>query len=133
MIFKQKVLEELQAAMAATDAVFIDFHGLRIYRLASIGEGAYIGEGASIGERASMMKSPLYIIGTRHFLCQYSATEIKIGCIIHPVTVWLENFKAIGKEERYTPEEIEEYGKYIALAADLMGINTETTKETEEA
>jgi len=48
------------------------------------GERATIGAGAFVGAGASLSKSPLYIIGTKHLFCQYSATEVKIGCTVHP-------------------------------------------------
>lgn len=40
---------------------------------------------------------------------------IQIGCIQHPVDVWLKNYRDIGRREKYSEEEIELYGKFIEM------------------
>jgi len=76
-----------------------------------------IGEGASIGRWASFTKSPLYIIGTKHILCESMPCFIKIGCHEKPISWWQEHYKGIWKKEGYTVAEIEEYGQYTDLLA----------------
>ena len=47
----------------------------------------------------------------------------KIDCHKHTIEYWKSNYKLIGQKENYTPEQIEEYGKYIeaiALLQDVM-------------
>ena len=57
--------------------------------------------------------APLQIHGTRDVLCQCSPTEVAIGCEIHSISHWLENYKAIGKKHRYSEEEIREYYDHL--------------------
>ena len=64
-------------------------------------------------------KSPLQIQGSKNFFSVSSKTHISIGCHSKTFEEWRDNYKAIGKEEGYTPEEIEEYGHYIDLAFKL--------------
>ena len=62
-------------------------------------------------------QSPLYIQGSRHALTLCSHTQIAIGCHVHAIAEWKKTYKAVGKAEGYTPEQIAEYGEYIALFA----------------
>ena len=45
--------------------------------------------------------------------CKYGF--IAIGCKIFEFTYWKQHYKAIGKLESYTSEQIIEYGLYIDL------------------
>jgi hypothetical protein len=60
----------------------------------------------------------------------YSPTQIAVGCHVHDITYWQEHFKAIGKTEGYTREEIEEYGLHINYLASLA-VRFQDAKETE--
>ena len=62
-------------------------------------------------------QSPPYIQGSRHALTLCSHTQIAIGCHVHTIAEWKKTYKAVGKAEGYTPEQIAEYGEYIALFA----------------
>jgi hypothetical protein len=45
-----------------------------------------------------------------------------VGCVRHTITKWLKDYSAIGEENGYTPEQIEEYGlhlKHIAAVLEL--------------
>ena len=64
--------------------------------------------------------SPLYIQGTRNALTTASRTEITVGCERHPVTEWLTRYEEIGGRHGYTPEQIEEYGIYLKMAAEWL-------------
>jgi len=64
-------------------------------------------------------KSPLQVQGTKHFITACSKTELQIGCHRFSFSHWKKNFKTIGKENGYTPDEIKEYGMYIDLAIKL--------------
>ena len=59
--------------------------------------------------------SPLHIQGTRHSITLCSYGEIAIGCHVNTIDEWEQNYKTIGSKAGYTPEQIEEYGVYIAL------------------
>jgi len=65
------------------------------------------------------VSSPLYIQGTRHSLTNSKYGYIKIGCYEHTFTYWQEHYKAIGRAEGYTPEEIDQYGLFIRLFAKI--------------
>ena len=61
------------------------------------------------------------IIGSRHVLTA-SSREVRIGCQSHPIDWWLDHFRAVGRENGYTAEQVEEYGGHLrriqaALAA----------------
>lgn len=45
---------------------------------------------------------------------------IKIGCKIETLETWLKTYKAVGRVNGYTPEQIKEYYEYIKLFAKLM-------------
>ncbi|MGA9668264.1 MAG: polymer-forming cytoskeletal protein [Terracidiphilus sp.] len=63
--------------------------------------------------------SPPYLQGSRHALTLCSRTHIAIGCHVHDISYWLEHFKAIGKVERYTEAQIEEYGRHLNYFAEI--------------
>ena len=64
-------------------------------------------------------QSPLYIQGTRHPITNSKYGELTIGCHAHPFKYWLKHYKAIGKANGYTKEQIKEYGVLIAAAAKV--------------
>lgn len=63
--------------------------------------------------------SPLYLQGSRHALTLCSLNQIAIGCHIHDIDHWLKRYKAIGKSEGYTEEQIAEYGDHITYIASV--------------
>ena len=89
----------------------------------TIGNDSTIGDGSRIGNRSKWMVSPLNIQGSRHALYAVSLTELGIGCRVYPVTEWLKRYKAIGRANGYTPEEIAEYGLHIKYAAKWLEAN----------
>ena len=80
---------------------------------AKIGDGAEIGSYAEIGDGAEITKNPLYIIGSKHFICNYENDKIQIGCIVESFEWWAENYETVGERESYTPEQVKEYKSYI--------------------
>ncbi len=64
-------------------------------------------------------KSPIQIQGTKNFVNICKKGYIKIGCFKLTFKEWKRDFKKIGKENRYTKEEIKEYGLYIDLIIKL--------------
>ena len=97
----------------------------------SIGEGAYIGEGSSIGAwssigarssigaGSSMIRSPLYIVGSRHIVNEYRLGELKIGCQVHTIEHWQQHVLGIARQHGYTEAQAAEYQCYVELAATL--------------
>lgn len=72
-------------------------------------------------------KSPLYIQGPRHAITVSSAELVQIGCHGYPLSRWLKSYKAVGKKENYSAEEIEEYGRYLKMIAEHLGVNDKGT------
>ena len=59
--------------------------------------------------------SPTQIQGSRHFVTHSSPGHITIGCHNHTIQEWKKRYRDIGKNEKYTKEQIEEYGEYIKI------------------
>ena len=60
--------------------------------------------------------SPLQIQSTIYFVNMATATELQIGCQVHPLEWWLENNEAHAAGEGDTPEYAAEMRLYIELA-----------------
>ena len=45
--------------------------------------------------------------------------KLYIGCQVHSLDYWLENYVYIGKKHRYTDEQIETYGNWIKSLKEL--------------
>jgi hypothetical protein len=67
---------------------------------------------------------PYYINGSEHSVNYVGHKDekpmIMIGCKIHSLEHWLENYREIGYENDYTEEQIEEYGRHLAHMAQLL-------------
>jgi hypothetical protein len=50
----------------------------------------------------------------KHIL-QKIGNEIRIGCAVHSLRYWKDNYVDIGEKHCYTKEEIERYGKFINM------------------
>jgi NDP-sugar pyrophosphorylase family protein len=86
---------------------------------AAIGKEATVGNYATIGDHTSWDTNPPQIQGSRHIATLSSLTQIAIGCQVHIITYWLKRYKAILRAERYTKEQIDEYGYHIAYLANI--------------
>ena len=85
--------------------------------------GAYLGganlagvnlRGANLAGAKGLDNFPIQVGGSRDWLITTQTGELKIGCHVHSFEYWLEHYKAIGRKEGYTTEQIEEYGLHIA-------------------
>ena len=65
------------------------------------------------------VSSPLYIQGTKHSMTNSRYGYIAIGCHEHTFEYWQEHYKAIGRAEGYTKEEIEQYGLFIQMFSKI--------------
>jgi hypothetical protein len=63
----------------------------------------------------------LRIGGSKHTVTAY-ADQIGIGCYIRSFKWWLENYEEVGKKEKYSPEQIKEYGNKIKMIAVNWGM-----------
>ena len=86
---------------------------------ATVDASAFVGSDARVHGDAWVL-NPLTITGSAHSVSLVSYTQIAIGCKIHDFAYWLKNYKTVGKENGYTPEQIKEYGEilnYLVKAA----------------
>ena len=61
------------------------------------------------------VKSPLFIIGSKHSLTNARAGHIQIGCLCHTFDWWKEHGLEVAKKEGFTQAEIDEYTAYVEL------------------
>ena len=78
-----------------------------------LGYGCELGNGCELGDYTILRNNPLYIVGTKHFVVNYTNDKIQIGCRVESFTWWNEHYKAIGKLEDYSEDQIKEYKSYI--------------------
>ena len=97
------------------------FDNARVFGNAWVSGNARVSRDAHVSGDA-WEKSPLQIQGTKHFVTMATATELQIGCIKLTIEKWREKRVILGAREGYTPEQIEEYGLYIELAAKLYNL-----------
>ena len=48
--------------------------------------------------------------------------NIKIGCLTQTVQEWLETYKEIGKENKYSEEQIKKYGAFIKMCIKMQKV-----------
>ena len=92
---------------------------------ATVDASAFVGRDAKVCGDAKVygdawVLNPLTITGSAHTVSLVSYTQIAVGCKIHDFAYWLKNYKTVGKENGYTPEQIKEYGEilnYLVKAA----------------
>ena len=63
---------------------------------------------------------PLQVKGTQHHVTTCTHTLIQIGCRRHPANYWLKHYKAIGKANGYTADQIAEYGLILKMAESWL-------------
>lgn len=63
--------------------------------------------------------SPLFIQGTQHSVAYCGNQLLKIGCHERTIVQWQTVYERVGKQERYSEEQIAEYKRYIDLAAAM--------------
>ena len=88
-------------------------YGCEIGSGCKIGYGCCLGKIAKIEEKISLLKS-IYIIGSNHPVTYVGNGNVSIGGQVHSIDQWLQS-EAIGKNEGYTPDQIEEYRQYILI------------------
>ena len=75
---------------------------------------------------------PIQYNGSRYPIGYHSPGVISSGCITKPLTWWVENVRRCAEENKYTPEQIDEYEIYVELLALWMkkfGLDTEQKGE----
>ena len=62
------------------------------------------------------------ICGSRDLIVALDAQRVWVGCIEHPIAQWVAEYEVIGIANKYSPEEIAEYGRYLkAIQAFCAG------------
>ena len=90
----------------------------RVYGNAQVYGNARVSGDAQVSGGA-WETSPLYIQGTRHAVTNSSYGFLNIGCIKLSFSEWKKKYRAVGKQQGYTVEQIKEYGTIIAFATKL--------------
>lgn len=58
-----------------------------------------------------------------------SSELVQIGCHGYPIKRWLKSYKAVGKKEGYSEQEIAEYGAYLRMIDEVLGISVPSGEE----
>jgi hypothetical protein len=60
------------------------------------------------------------LTGSKHTIHYFKdINEVRIGCKVHPLEHWLKEYKNIGKEAKYSKEQITEYGRKLESLKNL--------------
>ena len=93
-----------------------------IGRAANIFEGAVIGKGVRIGDWAVVgdglhIDRSLLLLSTRHSITYWGEDAICIGCQKHTISEWKRHYRLIGKMNKYTADQVDEYSALIDMIA----------------
>lgn len=95
-------------------------NGCKLGNYCKLGEYCKLGNGCKLGYYCKVPKS-LFISASQHSVSYWGYDAIQIGCKKYTISEWQKHFREIGKAERYSDEQIDEYGNYIDLIAKLHG------------
>ena len=104
------------ATLAGANLARADLAGADIAR-ANLA-GAYLAGATLAGANLAGAKV-LYFAFNKHTAYATLNGEITIGCHKKSVAEWVEKYAEIGAHEKYTQDEIEAYGTFIKLVAQL--------------
>ena len=94
-------------------------NGVTLGDYVKLGNGVTLGDYVKLGDDGLEYKwSPLQIQGSRHLLYVAGPAIIGIGCHRHDAAWWLDHYKATGRVEGYTPDQVEEYKAGIDIAVE---------------
>jgi hypothetical protein len=79
--------------------------------------GAYL-YGANLRETLYEDNTIVSFMYQRHTATYLGTDEIRIGCHIHPIKHWADNFEEIGRKANYSDEQIKRYGNFIKSCAE---------------
>jgi hypothetical protein len=85
-------------------------------------EGAYL-RGAYLEGASGLLSNgtiPLQILATHHAIIVRTDGYLTIGCEHHPLVWWEEHYKAVGRRENYTDDQVAEYADHIATCRRWM-------------
>ena len=81
--------------------------------------GANLREANLRGADLSCKQHVCAIHASRHTIVAVD-NDVRIGCERKPLAEWLETFKAVGRENKYTEAEIAEYGGWLRQIAAVL-------------
>lgn len=88
------------------------------WRVLPSGNKVTLGNGVKLGDGVKWNWSPLQIQGSRHLLYVADHDLIGVGCIRESAQWWREHYEGVGGKEQYTSEQIEEYKRWLDIAAE---------------
>lgn len=68
-----------------------------------------------------------------HGVSYWGEDKIQIGCEQNTVQGWIENYEAVGKNNRYSAAQIAEYKSYIDIVAAFHAVNATPAKEEKQS
>ena len=72
---------------------------------------------ANLGDVKWINARPLQLSGSQHTITALSPGRVLIGCHSKSIDQWLEHYKAIGRAENYSVDQVEEYGAHLRHVA----------------
>lgn len=84
----------------------------------TLGKGCKLGDWCTLGDEKVVPKA-LFINASKHTVSYWGDNTIQIGCKRFSIVEWQQHFREIGKAKDYTPDQIEEYKRYIDLIATM--------------
>ena len=70
----------------------------------------------------------LRITGTSHPICAIDEENVSIGCMRNSLAWWREHYSAVGRNERYSAAQIEEYRLHIEYVATWMSARKQAVR-----
>ena len=82
-------------------------------------QGAYL-RGADLQGAKGITPKVLQIGGSRDWVIVHKYGQVQIGCMQETLEWWEDHYRAVGRKEDYTAEEVEEYREHIAACRRFM-------------
>ncbi len=103
-----------------------------ICKYAKIGNGCILPEQCFIGKSVVIPDNEkvffLTFSGSKHPVFYWGGEAIQIGCTIHSIEHWLNEYAYHGNYNSYTSDQISEYGDYIRTIAKIHQNRTNDKK-----
>lgn len=88
--------------------------GMSYGKRATVGEGATVNIRAAVSDKSIWLKSPLFVMGTKHAVFQPKPGFIQIGCRAEKLSWWkTSEAELFAKKNGYDASEIKEYSAII--------------------
>lgn len=70
-------------------------------------------------------RSPVFVQGTRYFVCESDGGNITSGCMTKTAEWWAENVRRTAEHNGYSPEQVDEYEaifEFVILRINALGV-----------